>query len=52
MIPGVADADQIPGVVLAAAWGLSLLSGAMLLIQAFFEIGVTMYIRYSPKVPE
>ncbi len=40
------------GVVLAASWGLSLLSGAMLLIQAMFEIGVTMYVRYSPKVPE
>lgn len=38
------------GVVLAAAWGFSLLSGAMLLIQALFETGVAMYVRYSPKV--
>ncbi|MBN2799593.1 MAG: ABC transporter permease subunit [Deltaproteobacteria bacterium] len=38
------------GVVLAAGWGFSLLSGAMLLVQAVFEIGIAMYVRYSPKV--
>ncbi|MFK7928298.1 MAG: ABC transporter permease subunit [Myxococcota bacterium] len=37
-------------VVLAAAWGFSLLSAVMLFVQAASEVGVAMLIRRSPKV--
>jgi ABC-type dipeptide/oligopeptide/nickel transport system permease component len=37
------------GVVLAAAWAFSLLSGALLLMQALVEIGVAMHVRRYPK---
>ena len=37
------------GVVLAAAWAFSLLSGALLLAQALVEIGVAMHVRRYPK---
>jgi peptide/nickel transport system permease protein len=36
------------GVVLAAAWGFALLSGAMLLAQAVSEVGIELYVRSSP----
>ncbi len=38
-------------VVLAAAWAFSILSGAMLLVQAFAEIAVEMHVRRAPAVP-
>jgi peptide/nickel transport system permease protein len=37
------------GVVLAAAWAFSLLSGGLLLVQALVEIGVAMHVRRYPK---
>jgi peptide/nickel transport system permease protein len=37
-------------VVLAAAWGFSLLSGFLLLLQAVAEIGVARHVRRCPKV--
>jgi peptide/nickel transport system permease protein len=54
-IPGLGDLLwdgtllQDFGVVLAAAWAFSLLSGALLLIQALVEIGVAMHVRRYPK---
>lgn len=38
-------------VVLAAAWGFSLLSAVMLFVQAASEVGVAMLIRRAPAVP-
>lgn len=38
-------------IVLAAAFAFSLLSGAMLLLQALFEVGVELYVRRAPTVP-
>lgn len=55
-IPGLGDLlwdgtlMQDFGVVLAAAWGFSLLSGALLLVQAIVEIAVALVVRYSPRV--
>jgi ABC-type dipeptide/oligopeptide/nickel transport system permease component len=37
------------GVVLAAAWAFSLLSGALLLIQAVAEIAVALHVRRYPR---
>lgn len=37
------------GVVLAAAWAFSLLSGALLLMQGLTEVAVAMYVRRSPS---
>jgi len=39
------------GVVLAAAWAFSLLSGALLLIQASVEVGVAWHVRRAPALP-
>lgn len=38
-------------IVLAAAWGFSLLSAVLLLGQAMAEVGVAMVVRRSPAVP-
>jgi len=40
------------GVVLAAVWVFALVSAAMLLVQAMLEIGVAVFIRRAPEVPE
>ncbi|MFT7518366.1 MAG: ABC-type dipeptide/oligopeptide/nickel transport system permease component [Kiritimatiellia bacterium] len=46
---GTLDNDYF--IVLAAAWGFSLLSAAMLFFQASSEVAVEMMVRRSPKVP-
>ncbi len=38
------------GVVLAAAFGFALLSGALLLLQAVFEVAVALHVRRAPRV--
>jgi peptide/nickel transport system permease protein len=54
-IPGLGDLlwsgtlDQDFAIVLAAAWGYSLLSGFFLFLQALFEIGVALIVRRYPK---
>lgn len=53
-IPGLGELlwdgtlSQDFGVVLAAAWGFALLSGALLLAQALSEVLIEMYVRRSP----
>lgn len=43
--------DKATFVILAAAWGFSLISALLLLMQALSEVGVALLIRRAPKVP-
>lgn len=43
--------DKATFVILAAAWGFSLISALLLLLQALSEIGVALMVRRSPRVP-
>jgi len=43
--------DKATFVILAAAWGFSLISALLLLIQALSEVGVAILVRRAPHVP-
>lgn len=44
--------DKATFVILAAAWGFSLISALLLLLQALSEIGVALMVRRAPSVPD